>query len=300
MNAGKINFGLVLIIIGAAALAVNLDLMDWTVYLELLDLWPVLLIAIGIGMIFRRMPVPQLAYLSSVLILGVGAYVLYSHYEIYAGVASERTTIIELSQLSDEISGIEYDIDIDDCDMTIGSSSSSILRCAYSDFHGKPSIEYESVSNSAKVSLSEGRIPGIDFFHDDTYQFDWNVKLYDKLPISLNLDCRDCDLRLNLDRLQVDEFISRTPYSQVDLRLGLMRPDVKLNMRVYRSDVLLHLPDSAGIEIVDSGIFDDYYVGDIDLVRDGDRLVTSNFDSATVKYHFDFDGEAKILRMVHD
>ncbi|MBU1319487.1 MAG: hypothetical protein KKG33_09780 [candidate division Zixibacteria bacterium] len=299
MNAGKINFGLVLIIIGAAALAVNLDLMDWTVYLELLDLWPVLLIAAGIGMIFKRLPAPQFAYLSSILILAVGAYVLYSNYEIYAGVASERTTGVDLSQLSDEISGIEFDIDIDDCDMTVGGSASSVVRCSYSDFPGKPSIEFDTVSDVARVSLKEGKIPGISFFHVDSYQFDWNVKLYDKLPISLNLDCRDCDLRLNLDGLQVDKLVSRTPYSQVDLRLGTLRPDVNIAMKAHRSDLQVRIPDSVGVEILDPGTFSEYYVGDIDFVRDGARLVTSNFDSAAVKYHFDFDDEAKILRMVH-
>jgi len=299
VNAGKINFGLVLIIIGAAALAVNLDLMDWTVYLELLDLWPVLLIAAGIGMIFKRLPVPQFAYLSSILILAVGSYVLYSNYEIFAGEASERTTSVELSQLGDEISSIEFDIDVDECDLTVGSSASSVVRCSYSDFPGRPSVEFETVSDVARVSLKEGKIPGISFFHVDSYQFDWNVKLYDKLPISLNLDCRDCDLRLNLDGLQVDKIVSRTPYSQVDLRLGTLISDVNVAMKVHRSDVQVRIPDSVGVEIVDAGTFSDYYVGDIDFVRDSARLITPNFDSAAVRYHFDFDGDAKILRMVY-
>ncbi len=41
--------------------------------------------------------------------------------------------------------------------------------------------------------------------------------------------------------------------------------------------------------------FDDYFVGEIDLVRDGDRMVTANYDSAAVRFSFDFDGRARIL-----
>jgi len=298
VNAGKINFGLVLIIVGVAALAVNLDYMDWSVLLDLLNLWPVLLIALGISLIFRRLPVPQLAYLSSLLILAVGAYVLYTSFELYAGDGDKRTAAVNLSALDDSITHIEYDIDIDGCDLSVGSGTEDLVRCAYSGHFGKPSIKYRSDTDWANVSLKEGKIPGIGFFHVDSYDFDWNVDLYDKLPLSLNLDCHDSDIRLHLGDLPVDTIVCRTPYSTVDLTLGMMTPRVDISMRVHKADLQLRVPDSVGVEITDSPQFSDYYVGDIDFIRDGGVMRTANFDSASVKYEFDFAGDAKILRIV--
>jgi hypothetical protein len=200
--------------------------------------------------------------------------------------------------LDGTVTRIEYDIDIDDCNLTVGGGSEDVLRCSYGGLLGEPNIKYRTESDRATVSMREGKIPGVGFIHVDSYDFDWDVDLYDKLPISLNLDCRDSDIRLRLGDLPVGQIISRTPYCNVDLTLGTMNPNVDASMRVHKTDMQLRIPDSVGIEIADSPQFSDYYVGDIDFIRDGEILKSANFDSASVKYNFDFAGDAKILRIV--
>ena len=48
---------LALIVVGGIALLVNLGLLDWERVARLLSLWPLLLIALGVGIMFRdRLP----------------------------------------------------------------------------------------------------------------------------------------------------------------------------------------------------------------------------------------------------
>ncbi len=299
MNAGKVNFGLLLIIIGLAAFAVNIDLMDWYVYLDLLDLWPVLLVALGVQMIFRRTPIPQLAYVSSLLIAVVGGYVLMDNLDIESSDMRERMITTSLSDLDDNISRLVFDIDVDDCDLTIGGTDSKIAECRFRNFLTKPDIELETRTDHAVLTIDENRISGINIFDQEYALPEWDVRLYNMLPAELRLDCRDSDLRLNLEDIEISKLTARIPHSSMNVRFGSKSPEIDASMTVSRSEIRIRIPEGAGVEILDARSFNDYYVGDLDLTVDGSRLHTAGFDSASVRFSFDFSGNAKLLRLLH-
>jgi len=300
VNAGKVNLGLLLIVIGLAAFAVNVDLMDWYVYLDLLEMWPVLLVALGVQMIFRRTPIPQLAYVSSLLIAVVGGYVLMDNLDFESSGIRERIISTSLSDLDDSVSKMVFDIDVDDCDLTIGGTDSKIAECRFRNFLAKPDIELETRTDHATLTINESGISGIYIFDREYNLPEWDVRLYNMLPAKLRLDCRDSDLRLNLEDIEVDKLTARVPHSSMNVRFGSRSPEVDVSMTVSRSEIRIRIPDDAGVEILDSRNFNDYYIGDLDLTVDGDRLYTAGFDSASVRFSFDFVGNAKLLRLLHD
>lgn len=293
MNAGKVNLGLLLIIIGVASMAVNVDAMHWTVYFDLLEFWPVLLIAIGLQMVFRRFYAP-LAYISCLLVAAFGFYVLYGNYSVYGGDDGDRLSSLPMSKLDDDINRLSVEIRADDAELSVSSSSSNLVRCYYDEPFARPVIAYSTSGKTATIAVEDRGISGLHFFDYEAVP-DWSMRLHNGLPMTLDVDCTDSDVRLRLADFMVEELVSDTRYSNVDIRLGSLVRDVKASMRVNRSEVRIKLPDSAGVEIVDPDDFDDYYVGQVDLVQEGDRLVTANFDSAAVRFSFDFEGEAKIL-----
>lgn len=69
MSVSRLRNGVILLSIGIVLLLNNLNYVDWSVWVSILSLWPVLLIAIGIEKIFARTSVNFLAYLSPVLLL---------------------------------------------------------------------------------------------------------------------------------------------------------------------------------------------------------------------------------------
>ncbi len=300
MNAGKVNFGLLLIIIGLAAFAVNVDLMDWYVYIDLLDLWPVLLIALGIQMIFRRTPIPQIAYISSLMIAVVGGYVLLDNLDFGGAGSHERIMTTSLSDLDDTVSRMVYDIDVDDCDLTVGGTDSKIAECRFRNFLTKPDMELVSRNDYAVLTVDENNISNVRIIEDDYASPDWNLHLYNQLPSEFRLDCRNSTIHFNLQDFEVNKLSARIPRSTMNLRFGDASPEVTVSMTVSRSEIRIRIPDGAGVEILDSRNFNDYYVGNLDFVVDGDRFHTAEFDSAAVKFSFDFSGNAKLLRLLSD
>jgi hypothetical protein len=74
MNLTQFLKGLVIILIGAILLLNNLNILEWSVWPNILKLWPLLLISLGISLIFRR----RLSWLGPLVILlgiifGIGA-----------------------------------------------------------------------------------------------------------------------------------------------------------------------------------------------------------------------------------
>lgn len=299
MNAGKVNFGLLLIIIGLAAFAVNVDMMDWYVYLDLLEMWPILIVAIGVQMIFRRTPIRQLAYLSSLLIAVAGGYILMDNLDIGSSDFRERIITTSLSDLDDSVSSLVFDINVDDCDLIIGGTDSRIAECSFGNFLTKPDIELKTRTDHAVVIIEEGRMSEINFFDREYTLPEWDVKLYSMLPAELRLDCRDSELRLNLEDIEIGKLTARIPHSSINVRFGSKSPEVDVSMTVSRSEIRIRIPDGAGVEILDSRNFNDYYVGDLDFTVDGDRLYTAGYDSASVRFSFDCNGNAKLLRFLH-
>jgi hypothetical protein len=298
VNAGKVNLGLLLIIIGVAAFAVNLDAMHWTVFLELLEFWPVILIAIGLQMILKRLYSPA-AYISCLLVAVVGFWLLYENYAVYGIGGEDRLSSLPVSRLDDDIERLVVDIEADEVDLSVSTGSSELIRCYYDEPFGRPTVKYETDGSVATVTVRDRGFSGVTFFREHGVRSDWSIKLYKGLLTTLRLDCKDSDLRLRLADFRLEKLDCDARYSDVDVRFGDAVPAVTASMRINRSDVKIRVPDGAGVEVLGADNLDDFFVGDVDFDRDGARLVTQDFESSDLRFTFDLKGKARILRIVY-
>ena len=97
MKTNKIIKGLTFLLIGLILLANTLEILDWSVWLNLLKLWPLLVISLGLSLIFRGKSLsfvgPLIIFLG--IIAGVGAS--------YMGISFEGEMVREVKTLSREI-----------------------------------------------------------------------------------------------------------------------------------------------------------------------------------------------------
>lgn len=97
MKANKLMEGLTFLLIGTILLANTLGILDWSVWLNLSKLWPLLVISLGISLIFRGRGLafmgPLIIFLG--IIVGVGAS--------YMGISFEGEIVREIKTLSHEI-----------------------------------------------------------------------------------------------------------------------------------------------------------------------------------------------------
>lgn len=300
MNAGKVNFGLILIIIGVAAFAVNVDYMHWSVYLDLLDLWPVLLIVIGLQMVLKRLPVPQLAYLSSIVLLAVGFWVLYTNYEVYSAEYGGREMSVPLDELDKDIERLDVSFDLDNTELTVSSEKDFLVLCHNPNPVTRPDIDLTESGNALEIDIDEDKLVGFNFIDRyDDFISDWGIEINNSLPTGMSFDCDDCDLTLRLYDFQLDRLDLEASHSNINAKFGSRSSVVDVMLDVPRSMVHLRIPDSAGVRILDPDDFEDYYVGEIDFLKLGDDFVTANYDDAPVKINLDITGYARLLRLIY-
>ena len=102
--------GIIIILLGVILLANNFQILSWGVWYELLKFWPVILIAIGIDLIFRKSSLSFLQILSPlVIIAAIGGAIYLSQadraYEITGqALRFEQPLSPELKQADIEIS----------------------------------------------------------------------------------------------------------------------------------------------------------------------------------------------------
>ncbi|MBA7545205.1 hypothetical protein ES705_37570 [subsurface metagenome] len=97
MKGNKIIKGLTFLLIGTILLANTLEILDWSVWSNLFNLWPLLVISLGLSLIFRGKSLsfmgPLIIFLG--IIAGVGAS--------YVGISFEGEMVREVKTLSHEI-----------------------------------------------------------------------------------------------------------------------------------------------------------------------------------------------------
>jgi len=98
LKANKIIKGLTFLLIGTILLANTLEILEWSVWSNIIKLWPLLIISLGLSLIFRGKSLsflgPLIIFLG--IILGVGA-------SCYMGVDFEGKMVKEVKTLSREI-----------------------------------------------------------------------------------------------------------------------------------------------------------------------------------------------------
>jgi NADH-quinone oxidoreductase subunit L len=80
MTAGRVIWGLIILVLGVLLLAANFGWIDWGFVLSRWQLWPLILVLIGIGLLFRgRNQALGAVVMVVVVLLGIGlAWVMYA------------------------------------------------------------------------------------------------------------------------------------------------------------------------------------------------------------------------------
>jgi hypothetical protein len=296
MNAGKANFGLLLVVIGLAVFAVNTGLMHWSVYFDLLDFWPVLLIALGIQIIFKKTLMPQLSYLSTLILIVVSAYVLYDNLEIQDSGDSARSVTISKSRIKNSTTDVEFGIYADESEISVTGSQENLVDCKFESVFMRPEIDVDWKGSTPDVLIKKGGFSKIHVMENDDFMRHWDIALYNLLPCIFEIDSRRSELNLDLSNFLLTRFTARIPYSDLYLKLGSRSKKIDVDITANRAHLNLNVPDTAGIRILNSPSVEDEITGMIEFVQDSAGWSTPGFDTAGVKITLEINGNPSNLR----
>ena len=219
MRVSSLRWGIIWIGIGLFFLAINLELLDSLVFPRLFSLWPILLVAIGVELIFRRTRLYFLALLSPLLI--AGAFILaatakgdwgWSSDEFWSRwvwKANERKVDFAEVPRDSLVKSLDLNLECGPSEISIRPVSDRFFKATTEYYKHSPWVEHKLLDGIEKISYSNREknrlsllglniaVSRSDFEIADNVPLVASIKAADNEP---DIDFSDCLLKsLNLD-----------------------------------------------------------------------------------------------------
>lgn len=252
MTAGRALWGLVLILVGGAFLAANLNLLSWDFVLSLWRLWPLVLVLVGLGVLFRGRN-QWVGALLMLAVLAAGVGLVAADWEAAGLSNGGRTVRIEGPPVTG-VSSAQTTIDVGATQLDIrGGETGKVVQGTY-ESRREPVISQLSHRGAytLKVARRGSGITTLPFLNPAGETL--ALTLAPRIPWRLEIDTGAADGTIDLEQVVLEDLVIDAGASSIDVTVG---PEIVDGARVmieggagaYR----LRLPRSLDLTVHASG-----------------------------------------------
>lgn len=280
----------VLIGIGVIALLSNVGWLDWARVSQVLQLWPLLLIALGLAIVFRdRLPVRLASIVGAVILLLFVAAVAGGLASIPGALSASNSPIVttSFSAPAGEVTKPRLDLSAGASRITVraGSTAGDLYRATISTpSDAKPDVHLDTTSGTLFVSL-----PGRSGFHfgDSSDRRSIDLTLDDQLPWAVALSSGASTTNLDLTGLKLTSVELSTGASNVQFQLPKPSGTVPVSVSGGAMHLAVQRPAGTPIHVAASGgasslTIDGHEYGG--LVNEGDVFTSGDYLTASDRY----------------
>lgn len=293
MKGNKIIKGLTFLLIGTILLANTLEILEWSVWSNIIKLWPLLIISLGLSLIFRGKSLsfmgPLIIFLG--IIVGVGASYMGISFEgeIVREVKTlSREIVIEVEKVPEtevaleaeitpeietapetettpetevaletkeylEIERASIELKFDIGKLTLGESTPLLYECI-SQYRYKEFEPFEEFSRTEKeANILIYHSPVIKRRISNNIRNYWQLKLNNKIIYDLSIKTGVINTDCNLSGFKVEKLYIESGASNINLVLP--QYDSKIIIDTGVSNIDIAIPKNVGAIVnIDSGI----------------------------------------------
>ena len=323
MKSNKIISGLTLLLIGIILLANTLNILEWSVWSNIIKLWPLLLVSWGISLILKE---KNLSFLGPLIIfLGIILGVAAS----YTGIGLEREMIREVKTLSREIvievekvpeteTALETEItpeietvpdtkttletevvletkeypeiekasielNLDVGKLTLSESTPLLYECI-SQYRYKEFEPFEKYSTTEKeADILIYHSPVKGNFRNPKNK--WQLKLNNQIIYNLSIKAGAVNMDCNLSAFKIEKLYIESGASNINLVLPQYNSKIIIDTGVSNIDIAI--PKNVGTTVsIDSGVA----VKDLDeFIKKNNTYISNNYDNSEFKVEIEID-----------
>lgn len=285
MSNKNLGFGVFLLSLGILWLLFNMNILDWSILASLVTLWPLLLVMVGINIIFGNHPavkaVSWLVFLA--IVIGYG-YMSHDSSRPNEPEAGSGNVVVEKEENTKRG---EVRLDLGGVRLQVGAEEAKLLDVFASDPAIKHTVQYGNDKESVDVRFYKDKAK---FFQGgNSLISDFRLNLNRNIVWGINLDLGVVNGRLDLSALKVKKLDVDAGAVDLDLLLGdqLNLSDVKIDCGA--SKISVTVPESAGVRVKFDGGMNKTNFNELGWEKRGGYYVSSNYDQALNKIHFDVD-----------
>jgi len=254
-------WGTLILLIGVTLLGVNMGYLSSDVWVNVLNLWPVLLIVWGLNIILRNTSLQFISYLSPVILILAFTYAATWapvenesggwHLPSYLGLPEPGSrTMTEYTydfERTEDVHELNVEFDLGAASLDVKSSfEGALIDVEIKANTGEPTVNFELDGNMLNMYAASPSHQG----KWGNFKEEWSVQLPVGIPLSLDLDvgALSCELDLEdmlLSHLDIDA-------GAVSIGASLPAPDVEgytVNIDMGASDLDLSFPAGTPLRI---------------------------------------------------
>jgi len=325
MKANKIIKGLTFLLIGTILLANTLEILEWSVWSNLIRLWPLLIVSLGLSLIFRGKSLsfmgPLIIFLG--IIVGVGASYMGINFE--GEIAREvktlsREIVIEVEKVPEtevapeveitpeietapetettletevaletkeypEIERASIELNLDVGKLTLGESTPLLYECI-SQYRYKEFEPFEKFSHTEKeANILIYHSPVTKRRISNNIRNHWQLKLNNEIIYNLSVETGAINTDCNLSGFKVEKLYIESGASNINLVLPQYNSKIIIDTGVSNIDIAI--PKNVGTTVnIDSGIA----IKDLDdFIKRGSMYISNNYNSSEFKVDIEID-----------
>ena len=325
MKANKIIKGLTFLLIGTILLANTLEILEWSVWSNIIKLWPLLIVSLGLSLIFRG---KNLSFLGPLIIFlgifaGVGASYMGISFEgeivkevktLSRGIVievekapevklapevetpseaetaqeTETTQEVEISPEVEEYPEIEkatIELNLDAGKLSMSESTPLLYECI-SQYRYNEFEPFEEFSRTGKeANILIYHSPVTKRIISNNIRNHWQLKLNNEIIYDLSIKTGAINADCNLSAFKVEKLYMESGASNIDLVLPQYNSKILIDTGVSNIDIAI--PKNVGTTVnIDSGIA----IKDLDdFIKKDDVYISYNYNESKFKTEIEID-----------
>jgi hypothetical protein len=306
LNRGLLFWGLALVTAGATALAVQQGYIDRDVVANAWQLWPVILIAIGLSIVLARTPFAVLGTILAALILGIGAGALVSVGPSVGCTGNVPTDLQTQSGTFGSQAGVTLDFNCGELNVAMADGNGWTAGTAVT---GDREVIVAGDGDSLDVSATNE-----EGWNWDGGKQRWDIGLGSDVSYDLQVSANAADVELDLadgtfGRLGIDPNaaglaidLSGATVGDFDMSMNAgsakVRTDAETDLTggftMNAGSFELCVPEEAALRITvaDGNFTFSHNLDDSGLTRSGDAWTSDAFDGAATSIDLRLEGNA--------
>jgi hypothetical protein len=303
-NHGHFYSGFVIMTIGILFLLGNLGLISWSVLGGLSQIWPLIIIAVGLNLFFNNHVIIKIITFTGLVVALVAAGMTYPQsdrwdfrFDFDFGDRFVQLQPIErVYAMEPAVTSAELNLKLAAGALNIDGQDINLLESRSPGNGGRETVDTRdggtrksfSVDNSAFVL---GRPAG----RDDNWTY--RYRLNSRIPWDVRIDAGATEANLDFSNVILKNLELNSAAGDVEIRIGDVDRTATLAVDIKASDFEVVLPKNTGFRAVIRGAVHDISIEGNDYIMDGDVYTSTNYSTAAKKVDLNLDvavGDIKI------
>lgn len=284
MNKGRWMSGIILVTLGLVFLIANLGIISWSFLFNIITLWPLVLIIVGVNIIFSKNYVIRTGSWIFLLVVLIGYSIVYdgNYYRNYSynSTHTQGNAVIR----DEKIVSADLELVLGGTELGIKAGSDKYLI----DLQAKDKIHHR-VENSRNNQHATVYVENTskEFFGRKRIDQKVSMELNSEIPWKVNAKIGAIAGRLDFSKLALEELKLDVGAGDLDILFGNLSPNMSGEINAGASNLKLHIPNSLGVKISSTSVLSNTNLNSLGWTKLGSDYISPNYHESEFKMNMD-------------